>query len=68
MLKDSERLTVHDYTFLKGDTAYWPQSGAAYAVTQSWCKNMGYGIFGKPTGRGLKAIADYDDRFESEQQ
>ena len=56
------RLTEHDYKFLQGDDVYWPGWGAALGVCQEWCRNSGYGEFGKPTDLGKEAMLDYERR------
>ncbi len=53
-------LTVHDYEFLKGNEVFWPSWGAALGLTMEWCRNMGYGAFGKPTETGKKAMEYYE--------
>lgn len=55
-------LTIHDYEFLKGNTEYWPSWGAGFAVVYEYCKNCGYGNFGKPTKRGKKAMEEFECR------
>ncbi len=56
-------LTVHDYEFLRGNKVYWPCWGAALAVTMEWCKNRGYGDFGKPTKRGVEAMEVFTSKL-----
>lgn len=52
-------LNVHDYEFLKGNEVYWPSWGAGFATVQEWCRNKGYGDFGKPTKRGIEAMETF---------
>jgi len=59
---DNICLTEGDIKFLLGDEEYWPRRGAAMAVTDEFCRNSGYGLFGKPTEKGKKAIAEYRKR------
>lgn len=54
------KLTSHDYTFLKGDSAEWVTYGAAFCVVSDWCRAHGYGDFGEPTERGIEAMWAYE--------
>ena len=53
-------LTECDYAFLKGDEEVFPCWGAALGVVYEYCRNQGYGDFGKPTEKGLKAMKFYE--------
>lgn len=54
------KLTEYDYEFLKGNEVFWPTWGAALGVTLEFCRNSGYGNFGKPTEKGRKAMEEYE--------
>lgn len=61
-LEQGSDLTEYDYGYLKGDLEMWPQWGAGFGVCMEWCKNRGYGNFGEPTERGLKAMEKYEQK------
>lgn len=53
-------LTEFDYKFLKGDEKFFPGWGAAIAVVSEYCKNMGYGHFGRPSDLGKRQMDMYE--------
>jgi len=59
---DNTSLTEGDIKFLLGDEEYWTSLGAALTVTDEFCRNSGYGEFGKPTEKGKRAITEYRKR------
>jgi hypothetical protein len=67
-MEQNDQLTIHDYTFLKGDPVYWPHWGASYSYVSTWVHNKGYGGFGDPTAAGLIAMDDYEFRNREEDQ
>jgi hypothetical protein len=53
-------LTEYDYAYLKGDKEVFPEWGAALSVVMTYCRNHGYGEFGKPTKLGKKVMEEYE--------
>lgn len=57
VLEASGPLTEQDYKYLKGEKTdniiQWD------TIVAEWCRNQGYGEFGRPTESGKKAIVEY---------
>ena len=67
-LDDFRKLTEFDYAFLKADKEVFPHWGAALSICQEWCRNGGYGEWGKPTEAGKRAMARYEEALTEESQ
>lgn len=63
-LETDTGLNESDYKFLKADETYWTRWGAAMSVVYEYCRNNGYGGWGDPTQKGLKAMEFYEKSLD----
>jgi hypothetical protein len=61
-MSSASSINKFEYGYLKGDKVMWPGWGAAFGVVMEFCESRGYGGFGTPTERGLKAMEEYEQQ------
>lgn len=63
-MNKQHELLEYDYKFLQGNDEFWTVKGSAFNVVAKWNERRKYGVYGKPSDKGLEAMREYEKSRE----